>query len=44
MSLKELVQQMVFWFLVVLVIVELKEKLKRFVLLAKMMYHSLAFA
>lgn len=30
--------------LVVLVIVELKEKLKRFVLLAKMTYHSLAFA
>ena len=31
------------WFLVVLVIVELKEKLKRFVLLAKMTYHSLVF-
>ena len=44
MSLKELVQQMVFWFLVVLVIVELKGKLKRFVLLAKMTYHSLVFA
>ena len=40
MSLKELVQQMVFWFLVVLVIVELKEKLKRFVL-REMTYHGI---